>query len=333
MSILITGAAGFIGSSLSLQLLSQGKKIIGIDNLNHYYDVELKKNRLARLQKNPLFIFSLVDITDRAAIKKLFSENNIDTVIHLAAQAGVRYSVSHPHVYSDVNLVGFLNILEACREYHIKHFIFASSSSVYGANAKIPFSENDTTDHPRSLYGATKKANEIMAYSYAHLYNLPCTGLRFFTVYGPWGRPDMALFSFTRDILSGKMITVFNNGNMLRDFTYIDDITEGVSRIIDIPPTAQVPHQVYNLGNSKPVLLKYFIRVLEENLGKKAHIQFQSMHDADVLNTYADVTAFENAAGKLPHTSIEAGIARFVEWYKQYYQAEMLTDSASFALP
>ncbi|OGT39966.1 MAG: hypothetical protein A3E81_01495 [Gammaproteobacteria bacterium RIFCSPHIGHO2_12_FULL_36_30] len=321
MSILITGAAGFVGFFMSLKLLAQGREVIGVDNINNYYDIELKKNRLKQLNKHPTFTFLKIDITDRVAIEKIFAENNIDMVIHFAAQAGVRYSVSHPHVYGDVNLVGFLNVLEASRQHHIKHFIFASSSSVYGANIEIPFSEDGETHRPLSLYAATKKANELMAYSYAHLYKLPCTGLRFFTVYGPWGRPDMALFSFTNDILSEKPITVFNNGEMLRDFTYIDDVIEGVSRIINLPSiNSDVPYRVYNLGNNNPVQLKYFIEVLEKNLGKKANIHFQSMHAADVVNTYANMTALEKVAGQLPHTTIEVGVARFVEWYKQYYQ-------------
>ena len=319
MAILITGTAGFIGSALVLQLISKEKEVIGVDNLNNYYDVTLKKNRLSLLQTSPLFRFYFLDITNRTAVEKLFSENDIDVTIHLAAQPGVRYSLTNPHAYIDANLVGFTNVLEAFRQRKIKHFIFASSSSVYGANTKLPFSETDSTDHPISLYGATKKANELIAHSYAHLYNLPCTGLRFFTVYGPWGRPDMALFSFTRDILDEKPITVFNNGNMLRDFTYIDDVVAGIDRIITLPPNQNIPYQIYNIGNSNPVKLSYFINVLEKNLGKKAILNRQPMHTADMRDTYADVAAFEKRAGALPHTSIETGIARFVKWYKNYY--------------
>ena len=319
MAILITGTAGFIGSALVLQLISKEKEVIGVDNLNNYYDVTLKKNRLSLLQTSPLFRFYFLDITNRTAVEKLFSENDIDVTIHLAAQPGVRYSLTNPHAYIDANLVGFTNVLEAFRQRKIKHFIFASSSSVYGANTKLPFSETDSTDHPISLYGATKKANELIAHSYAHLYNLPCTGLRFFTVYGPWGRPDMALFSFTRDILDEKPITVFNNGNMLRDFTYIDDVVAGIDRIITLPPNQNIPYQIYNIGNSNPVKLSYFINVLEKNLGKKAILNRQPMHTADMRDTYADVAAFEKRAGALPHTYIETGIARFVKWYKNYY--------------
>ena len=324
MAILITGVAGFIGSSVALRLISNGKKIIGVDNLNDYYDVDLKKNRLKRLKNIELFIFYLLDIVDRTAIEKLFSENKIDTVIHFAAQPGVRYSVTHPHAYVDANLIGFVNILEACRQHKIKHFVFASSSSVYGGNTKLPFVETDPTDQPLSLYGATKKANELMAYSYAHAYQLPCTGLRFFTVYGPWGRPDMAVFSFTRNILGEKTITVFNNGNMLRDFTYIDDVVSGVIKIINMMPAN---YKIYNIGNSRPVKLHYFIEVLENTLQKKAKLNMQPAYAVDAPNTYADVSSFEKGVGVLPHTSIEAGIAKFAAWYRDYYGVQQCVQS------
>ena len=321
MTILVTGAAGFIGFSLCRHLLLQGRQIVGIDNLNNYYDVNLKKSRLALLERESSFTFLFLDITDRLAIEKLFSDHQVTMVIHLAAQVGVRYSVTNPHQYADVNLLGFLNVLEASRQHVIKHFVFASSSSVYGSGAAIPFSEQDKTDGPYSLYGATKKANELMAHSYANLYRLPCTALRFFTVYGPWGRPDMAIFSFTNNILSEAPITVYNNGNMLRDFTYVDDVIAGIAAIIDIAPHTHkdvTPYAVYNLGNSAPVQLKYFIELLEKNLEKKAKIHFQPMHRADVVDTFANVALLESVIGKLPHTPIEVGVARFVAWYRQY---------------
>src|SRR3990167_10841644 len=313
MTILITGVAGFIGFSVASKLLADGKNVIGIDNLNTYYDVTLKKERVSLLQAYLSFAFHALDITHREKIAQLFDAHNIEIVIHLAAQPGVRYSITHPEAYIDSNVVGFANVLEACRQHTIKHFVFASSSSVYGANKKLPFSETDSTDQPLSLYAATKKANELMAHSYAHLYNLPCTGLRFFTVYGPWGRPDMALFSFTRNILEKKPITVFNDGNMLRDFTYIDDIVSGVTKIIDIIPdkNGKLFYKIYNIGNNSPVQLKYFIEVLEKNLRKKAILDLQPMHAADMQDTYADVSDFEKIAGELPHTPIEIGVKRF----------------------
>lgn len=338
MSILVTGVAGFIGSAVTSQLLSKGHTVVGIDNLNDYYDVKLKNNRLAQYYSHPKFSFQLMDIVDRKAIKKLFLEHSFDVVIHLAAQPGVRYSLENPAAYIDSNLVGFANVLEACRQYKIQHFIYASSSSVYGANSKLPFIENDPADYPLSLYAATKRANELIAYSYAQQH-LPCTGLRFFTVYGPWCRPDMALLTFTRNILEGKTIPVFNNGNMTRDFTYIDDIVEGVIRVIDMPscssksdqleqPAASylTPYRIYNIGNSHPVQLKSYIEMLEKVLGKKAKLDMQPMHIADMPNTYADVRAFENVFGKLPHTSLEIGLTRFVKWYKSYYHNPILVD-------
>lgn len=318
MNILVTGAAGFIGSALSTQLLSLGHCIIGIDNLNAYYDVTLKKNRLSRLE-HPNFTFECRDVSNKEDVETIFSKHRIQIVIHLAAQVGVRYSVSNPYSYSESNLVGFVNILEACRQHRIQHFIFASSSSVYGANAHVPFSENDMTDRPCSLYAATKKANELMAYSYAHLYQLPCTGLRFFTVYGPWGRPDMAMFHFTQQIFEEKPITVFNNGNMLRDFTYIDDVVAGIIQVIPNTSEGDTPYQIFNVGNSNPVKLNEFIEILEKNIRKKAIIEYKPMHIADMLETYADMSLFEKQIGTIPHTSIEKGIAEFVLWYKAYY--------------
>ena len=315
---MVTGAAGFIGSTLSLKLLSLGHRVIGVDNLTDYYDVTLKKNRLARLV-HPNFSFELTDITQKNELEAVFLKYNIQIVVHCAAQVGVRYSVTHPDSYAETNLLGFTYILEACRHHHIEHLIFASSSSVYGANTQLPFSEQDTTDHPCSLYAATKKANELMAYSYAHLYQLPCTGLRFFTVYGPWGRPDMAVFDFTHNIINEKPITVFNQGEMLRDFTYIDDIVDGIIQVIPKMSKNDIPCQIYNLGNSQPIELNYFISTLEKNIGKKALIEYRSMHRADVVGTYANMTAFEENVAKLPHTPIEVGIKKFVEWYKAYY--------------
>lgn len=332
MTILITGVSGFIGATLALKLLANGKKVIGIDNFSDYYDVELKKNRLIQCQAHANFEFQLIDIADRTKMEQLFAENAFDKVIHLAAQPGVRYSVENPHAYIDANITGFVNILEGCRHHHVKHLVYASSSSVYGANAKLPFSEHDPADHPLSLYGATKRANELMAHSYAHLYGLPCTGLRFFTVYGPWGRPDMALFSFTKNILAGIAIPVFNNGQMLRDFTYVDDIVEGVTRIMEIVPTASAdgktdaatshsaPYRIYNIGNQQPVELKKYIEVLESCLAKKAILEMLPMQAGDVPGTFADVSDLEAVIGVLPHTPIESGIASFVEWYKSYYR-------------
>lgn len=338
MPILITGVAGFIGSALATQLLAKGKNIVGIDNLNHYYNVELKKSRLAQNNNHPNFTFQRMDIVDRAAVANLFFEYSFDSVIHLAAQPGVRYSLENPFAYIDSNLVGFANILEASRQHQIKHFIYASSSSVYGANPKLPFAEQDPVDHPLSLYAATKRANELIAHSYAQ-HHLPCTGLRFFTVYGPWSRPDMALLSFTRHILAEKPITVFNHGEMMRDFTYIDDIVEGITRVINILPTTlstatthpAISHtanfRIYNIGNSHPVQLKYYIEVLEQCLGKKAKLDMAPIHAADMPHTYADVDTFEKTFGELPHTSIETGILRFVEWYKSYYHTQVFADT------
>ncbi len=333
MNILITGAAGFIGSTLALRLLERGDRVYGIDNLNDYYDVSLKEARLKRCQAHKAFTFQKLDIADRSGMARLFKENRFDAVMHLAAQAGVRYSIENPYVYIDANLVGFGNILEGCRHSKVGHLVFASSSSVYGANTKLPFSEHDNVDHPVSLYAASKKANELMAHSYAHLYGLPCTGLRFFTVYGPWGRPDMALFKFTRGILAGEPIPVFNQGKMIRDFTYIDDIVEGVVRVIDSPAspdpswtgndpdpaTSYAPWRVFNIGNNKPVELMRYIEVLEKCLGRKAILDLLPMQAGDVPATYANTDALNSAVGFKPDTPVETGIARFVDWYRKYY--------------
>lgn len=333
MNVLVTGVAGFIGSTLALRLLARGDRVYGIDNLNDYYDVSLKEARLKRCA-HPQFTFQRLDIVDRKGMADLFSQQAFDSVVHLAAQAGVRYSIENPQAYIDANLVGFGNVLEGCRRGKTKHLVFASSSSVYGANTKMPFSEHHNVDHPVSLYGATKKANELMAHTYASLYGLPCTGLRFFTVYGPWGRPDMALFKFTREILDGKRIPVFNHGKMIRDFTYVDDIVEGVVRVIDRPArpnpgwsgeapdaaTSYAPYRIYNIGNNQPVELMRFIRALEQALGRKADIELLPMQDGDVPATYANVDELSKDAGFRPHTPVEEGIRRFVEWYREYYR-------------
>ncbi len=333
MNVLITGAAGFIGSALAIRLLERGDTVYGVDNLNDYYDVTLKEARLARFQGHERFTFEKLDIADRAGMERLFTENRFDAVMNLAAQAGVRYSIENPHSYIDANLVGFCNILEGCRHSKVWHLVFASSSSVYGANTKLPFSEHDNVDHPVSLYAATKKANELMAHSYAHLYGLPCTGLRFFTVYGPWGRPDMALFKFTKGILEDEPIPVFNKGQMIRDFTYVDDIVEGVVRTIDKTAepdpqwsgdepdcaTSYAPYRIYNIGNNQPVELMRYIEVLEQCLGKKAKMDLLPMQPGDVKATMADTTALNEAVDFKPNTPVEQGVARFVDWYRSYY--------------
>jgi UDP-glucuronate 4-epimerase len=335
MNILITGAAGFIGSTLALRLLARGDRVVGIDNLNDYYDVRLKEARLARLRAHAGFEFEKIDIVDRERIARLFAERRFDAVMHLAAQAGVRYSIENPGAYIDANLVGFGNVIEGARRSNAGHFVFASSSSVYGANARLPFAEDDNIDHPVSLYAATKKANELIAHSYAHLYRLPCTGLRFFTVYGPWGRPDMALFKFTRGILAGEAIPVFNRGEMVRDFTYVDDIVEGVIRVIDQPAQADpawsalaprpsssnAPYRIYNIGNNRPVKLMRYIEVLEQCLGRKAKLDLLPLQAGDVPATIADVSRLEAAVGFKPGTPVETGIGRFVDWYRSYYRA------------
>ncbi|HET9122585.1 MAG TPA: NAD-dependent epimerase [Acidiferrobacteraceae bacterium] len=332
--ILVTGAAGFIGSTLSLRLLERGDTVVGLDNLNDYYSVALKQARLTRLKAHPGFRFEQLDVADRDAIAALFAREHFDGVVNLAAQAGVRYSIQNPHAYVDSNLVGFVNLLEGARHSHVGHFVFASSSSVYGANERQPFSEHDAVDHPISLYAASKKANELMAHSYAHLFGLPCTGLRFFTVYGPWGRPDMALFLFTKGILAGQPIKVFNHGRMVRDFTYIDDIVEGVVRVLDQPAaanaqwdgaspdpaTSKAPYRIYNIGNNRPIELMRYIEVLEECLGKKAIIEYLPMQDGDVPSTVADVSALTQATGFAPATTVEEGVSRFVRWYLEYHE-------------
>jgi UDP-glucuronate 4-epimerase len=331
---LVTGAAGFIGFHTSLRLVARGAEVVGLDSINDYYDVRLKHARLAQLTAKRGFSFYRADIADERAISRIFADERPEIVIHLAAQAGVRYSLTNPRAYVDSNLVGFLNILEACRHHPVGHLTYASSSSVYGANTAMPFSVHQNVDHPVSLYAASKKANELMAHSYAHLYGLPCTGLRFFTVYGPWGRPDMALFLFTRAILAGEPIHVFNEGRMQRDFTYIDDIVEGVIRTADHsaepnldwngahpdPATSRVPYRLYNIGNHQPVELLRMIEILEVCLGKKAEKQFEPMQPGDVPATFADVDDLVRDVGFQPSTPLEIGIARFVEWYRNYYR-------------
>ena len=322
MKILITGAAGFIGFHLAQRLLNEGHTILGIDNLNDYYDVNLKHARLAQLQPNSNFEFRYLDISDRAATADLFETQVFDAVVHLAAQAGVRYSLKHPHAYVDSNLVGFVNILEGCRHAHLKHLIYASSSSVYGTNPKVPFAVTDNVDHPISLYAATKKANELMAHTYSHLYELPTTGLRFFTVYGPWGRPDMAYFKFVQAIAQNKPIDVYNNGKMQRDFTYIDDIVEGVVRVLlKSPQSSDSLYKLYNIGNHQPVELMRFIEVIEQAMGKTAKKNFLPMQPGDVPTTYADVDDLMRDVGFKPVTSIEVGMAKFVQWYCNYYNS------------
>ncbi len=333
MKVLITGSAGFIGSTLGLKLLARGDEVVGIDNLNDYYDVKLKLARLERLKAYDKFEFIKIDLADRAGMEKLFVEKKPERVVNLAAQAGVRYSIENPLSYVDSNLLGFANILEGCRHNQVEHLVFASSSSVYGLNTRMPFSVHDNVDHPISLYAASKKANELMAHTYAHLYRLPTTGLRFFTVYGPWGRPDMALFKFTKGILEGTPIDIYNNGEMRRDFTYIDDIVEGVVRVLDKipqpnpewssegpdPSTSPAPYRLYNIGNNNPVELMYYIETLEAALGKTAQKNFLPMQPGDVPATYADVDDLQRDVGFKPETSVREGISRFVEWYRQYY--------------
>ena len=336
MKILITGAAGFIGFHVAERLLDQGHHVVGIDNLNDYYDVTLKLARLARIQSQPEFRFIKMDLADRTAMSDLFAREGFERVIHLGAQAGVRYSIDNPHAYADANLVGHLNVLEGCRQNGVGHLLYASSSSVYGLNRKTPFSTSDSVDHPVSLYAATKKANELMSHSYAHLYGLPTTGLRFFTVYGPWGRPDMALFKFTKAILDGKAIDVYNHGDMRRDFTYIDDIAEVVVRLTEVipprnpdwrvetgsPADSSAPYRVYLIGNSQPIQLTTFIHELEQALGVQAKMNLLPMQPGDVLETSADTSALERVIGFKPHTKLSDGLARFVSWYRGYYQQE-----------
>jgi len=334
MKILVTGTAGFIGNHLALRLLERGDEVIGVDNLNDYYDVKLKFDRLARIQNHANFTDVRLDIADREGMEALFKRHQPQKVVNLAAQAGVRYSLQNPHAYIDSNIVGFINILEGCRHHGVEHLVYASSSSVYGANEVMPFSVHDNVDHPLSLYAASKKANELMAHTYSNLYGLPTTGLRFFTVYGPWGRPDMALFLFTRAILAGESIDVFNYGKHRRDFTYIDDIVEGVIRTLDHtaqpnpdwrgakpdPGTSKAPWRVYNIGNQQPVELMAYIETLERFLGKMATKNLLPLQPGDVPDTFADVQALVDDVGYKPNTSIEQGIERFVTWYRAYYQ-------------
>lgn len=337
MKVLVTGAAGFIGSHVSLYLLERGDEVVGLDNLNDYYDVNLKLDRLKRVEnhKNSYnFTFVKMSVEDREGMEALFTEHKFDKVVHLAAQAGVRYSLENPHAYIDANIVGYMNILEGCRHNDVKHLVYASSSSVYGANESMPFSVHDNVDHPVSLYAASKKANELMAHTYSHLYGLPTTGLRFFTVYGPWGRPDMALFLFTKAILEDKPIKVFNYGNHMRDFTYIDDIVEGIIRTLDHtaqsnpewsgknpdPGTSKAPWRVYNIGNQNPVKLMEYIETLEDKLGKVAEKELLPLQLGDVPNTYADVEALVKDVDYRPETTINTGIGNFVSWYKEYFK-------------
>lgn len=331
--VIVTGAAGFIGFHLSMRLLKNGCHVTGIDNLNHYYDVKLKEARLEKLTSFENFSFYKMDISDKKSLEKIFNNTKYDVVVNLAAQAGVRYSIENPHAYVDSNIVGFVNLLEACRHNDVKHLVFASSSSVYGANTKMPFSVHNNVDHPVSLYAATKKANELMAHAYSHLYGMACTGLRFFTVYGPWGRPDMALFLFTKAILEEKPIKIFNHGRMQRDFTYIDDITEGVVRIMarlpepdptwngdnPDPGTSYARYKIYNIGNNNPVELMEFIGVIEKVLGKKAKKEFLDLQPGDVPATYADIDDLIKDVGFKPETTIETGIKQFILWYNDYY--------------
>ena len=335
MKILVTGAAGFIGFHLSKKLLARGDEVIGLDNLNDYYDVSLKEARLARLKDQAGFKFYRMDLADREGIARLFAAERLQRVVNLAAQAGVRYSIENPHAYVETNLVGFTNILEGCRHHGVEHLVYASSSSVYGANTRMPFSVHHNVDHPLSLYAATKKANELMAHTYSSLFGLPTTGLRFFTVYGPWGRPDMALFLFTRNILAGEPIDVFNHGKHQRDFTYVDDIVEGVVRVLDRipepnlswsgdqpdPASSPGPYRLYNIGNNRPVELLRYIELLENRLGKKAKKNFLPLQPGDVPNAWADVEDLARDVGFSPSTPVEEGVARFVDWYLKFYNS------------
>ena len=334
MKILVTGTAGFIGSALALRLLARGDQVIGVDNLNDYYDVTLKEARLARLQGHPAFTDLRLNIEDSDAMREVFATHRPERVVNLAAQAGVRYSLENPMAYVTTNMVGFANILEGCRHHGVEHLVYASSSSVYGANSTMPFSVHHNVDHPLSFYAASKKANELMAHTYSHLYGLPTTGLRFFTVYGPWGRPDMALFMFTRAILAGQPIDVFNYGKHRRDFTYVDDIVEGVIRVLDRPPTGNpdwssatpdsatslAPYRLYNIGNNQPVELMEYIAVLEQNLGLKAQLNLLPLQPGDVPDTYADVSDLVRDTGYRPSTPVAEGVARFVAWYREFYR-------------
>ncbi len=331
--VLVTGAAGFIGFHMTKLLANNGYEVVGLDNMNTYYDPELKKGRRDNLDELDAFTFVKIDLKDKEDIDNLFEKYEFDYVINLAAQAGVRYSIENPYAYVDSNLVGFINILEACRNHPVKHLLYASSSSVYGGNSVVPFSTEHPVDHPVSLYAATKKSNELMAHSYSHLYGIPTTGLRFFTVYGPWGRPDMAYFLFTKAIINNKPIKVFNHGKMERDFTYVDDIVKGILKLLPIAPekndewtdkdgdlsSSKAPYKIYNIGNNSPVKLEEFISILETKLDKEAKKVYMDMQPGDVLRTYADVSDLENAIGFKPSTSIEDGLGKFVDWYKDFY--------------
>jgi UDP-glucuronate 4-epimerase len=335
MKVLVTGAAGFIGMHVSHILLARGDAVLGVDNLNDYYDPQLKIDRLARLTPHTGFRFARMDVADRTGMERLFAEERFDRVVHLAAQAGVRYSLINPHAYIESNVVGFTNVLEGCRHNQVGHLVYASSSSVYGGNTQLPFSEHHNIDHPVSMYAATKKANELMAHTYSHLFGLPTTGLRFFTVYGPWGRPDMALFLFTKAILEGRRIDVFNHGQMVRDFTFVDDIAEGVVRVLDRPATADpafdatrpdparsnAPYRVFNIGNNDPVKLMSFIEAIEIALGKTASKNFLPIQDGDVPATFADVSELAEWTGFTPGTPVTVGVGRFVDWYRNYFKA------------
>jgi UDP-glucuronate 4-epimerase len=333
-AVLVTGAAGFIGFHVTRRLLSEGRAVVGVDSINHYYDPALKQARLGLLEDDARFAFEKLDLADRAATKSLFERHRFAKVIHLAAQAGVRHSLDHPHAYTEANVEGFLNVLEGCRHHGCAHLVFASSSSVYGANTKLPFAVSDNVDHPISLYAASKKANELMAHAYSHLYRLPTTGLRFFTVYGPWGRPDMAMFIFARAILAGQPIRLFNHGRMRRDFTYVDDVSQAIARLIDRAPegrsdwdgsspdpgTSRAPWKIYNIGNSRPEELTHVVALLEKEFGKMAIKDMLPMQPGDVEATYADVKDLENDIGFRPATPIEEGVARFVKWYRDFYR-------------
>ncbi len=338
MKVLVTGSAGFIGSFVAARLMEEGHEVVGIDNLNDYYDVGLKNGRNGLLRARfPSYVFERMSIADYGSLEALFKAHGFEYVVNLAAQAGVRYSLTNPLAYGESNLSGFLNVLECCRRNGVRHLVYASSSSVYGLNARVPFSVRDNVDHPVSLYAATKKSNELLAHSYSHLYGIPTTGLRFFTVYGPWGRPDMAYFMFTRAILEGRPIDVFNNGDMERDFTYIDDVVEGVCRILwkvpagdprwnaenPDPGTSSAPYRLYNIGNNNPVRLMHFIEVIENALGKKAKINFLPMQPGDVKRTFADIDELVRDAGYAPATTVERGIAEFVRWYREYYRIDV----------
>jgi UDP-glucuronate 4-epimerase len=345
MKVLVTGAAGFIGSTLSLRLLARGDTVIGLDNFNDYYDVNLKKARFERCCRHDTFIPAVLDLADRDGMARLFQQQRPDRVVNLAAQAGVRYSLTNPHAYVESNLVGFLHVLEGCRHSGVEHLVYASSSSVYGGNTRMPFSVRDNVDHPLSLYAATKKANELMAHTYSHLYDLPTTGLRFFTVYGPWGRPDMALFLFTRKILAGEPIDVFNHGNHRRDFTYIDDVVEGVVRVLDRTPepdpawsgdspdpaSSRARYRIYNIGNSNPVNLTHYIEVLEKKLGRKAEKRLLPLQPGDVPDTEAETSELFRDVGYSPSTTVEEGVSRFVDWYLEYYGESGKQDTRSIA--